>query len=73
MAKEQRYVPTTKDQEYVETLRKFEGKWIALSPDRSAVVSSGDSMEEVESKLDPSQLERVIFMKVPPANTFLIA
>lgn len=69
---EQRYVPTTKDQEFVDTLRQLEGKWVALSPNWREVVASGDSMEEVESKLDPSQLESVIFMKAPPANTFFI-
>ena len=73
MAKEQRYVPTTKDQEFVETLHQFAGKWVALSPDMRTVVSSGDSVEELDASLDPSQQERVIFMKVQDAGTFLVA
>lgn len=73
MAKDQRYVPITKDQEHVEALRKFAGKWVALSPDRSTVVASGDSIEELDSKLDQTQQETLLVMKVQDADTFLVA
>jgi predicted RNase H-like HicB family nuclease len=73
MDKKQRYVPITNEKEYIESLKPFQGKWVALSPDRRTVVSSGTTVEEVESKLEPQQLEQVIFMKVPAAGTFVIA
>lgn len=35
-----------------EILKPFENKWVALSPDETEVVSSGDTLTEAESKLN---------------------
>ncbi len=56
-----------------EITKPFENKWVALSPDKSEVVASGDTLEETESHLSPADIETVVFMKVPPADTVFIA
>ena len=50
-------------------LKPYEEKWVALSPDRRRVVSSGDTLKEAESKINKKDIESVIFMKVPPSDT----
>lgn len=54
-------------------LQAFENKWVALSPDESEVLASGETMQEAESKIKPANIEKVLFMKVPPADTVFIA
>jgi len=54
-------------------LKPYEEKWVALSPDKRRVVSSGDTLKETESKVNPKDLESVIFMKVPPSDKVFIA
>jgi len=62
----------SKKKNLAEIIKPYENKWVALSPDESAVVSSGDTMQEAESNVNPKELEEVIFMKVPPSDrTFL--
>ncbi|OGZ46284.1 MAG: hypothetical protein A3J54_02630 [Candidatus Ryanbacteria bacterium RIFCSPHIGHO2_02_FULL_45_13b] len=54
-------------------LKSYEEKWVALSPDKRRVISSGDTLKEVESKIDSKDIEHVIFMKVPPSGMVFIA
>jgi hypothetical protein len=55
-----------------EVITPYEDKWVALSSDQTTVVSSGDTLKEVESHLDPQQLSAVIFMRVPPFDKLFI-
>lgn len=47
-------------------LLKYEDKWVALTPDRKAVVASGKTLEEVAKKLKKVKRDDVIFHYVPP-------
>ena len=49
-----------------EILKPFENKWVALSPDETEVVSSGDTLTEAESKLNEKEKHEVVFFKVIP-------
>lgn len=53
-------------------LKPYEKKWVALSPDKRRVVSSGDTLKEAESKVSSEHIEHVIFMKVPPSDMVFI-
>lgn len=48
--------------------KPFGNKWVALSPDKKRVLSSGDTIDEVEKDLDAETLHEAIFFKVPPAG-----
>jgi len=62
-----------KEKQLRDLLKSFENKWVALSPDESEVLASGKTMQETESKINPADIEKVLFMKVPPADTVFIA
>ena len=49
-------------------LKPFENKWVALSPDETQVVSSGDTLFEAESKLNEKERHEAVFFKVIPFN-----
>ena len=49
-------------------LKPFENKWVALSPDETQVVSSGDTLLEAESKLSEKERHEAVFFKVVPFN-----
>ncbi len=49
-------------------LRPFVNKWIVLSPDRSKVISSGDSIEEATSGIESADKKNTAVMKVLPAG-----
>jgi hypothetical protein len=53
-------------------LAPFEEKWVALSPDQTEVVASGESLDEIEKQLRPDEIRRVIFMKVPSSHKIFI-
>ena len=53
-------------------LEPFENEWVAISSDQDNVLASGESLREVESKLDKSQIHEVIFYKVPPFSSVFI-
>jgi hypothetical protein len=46
-------------------VRPFENQWVALTPDYREVVSSGKTLDEVESHLEGNDLQRLVFFKVP--------
>lgn len=47
------------------TLKPFENKWVALTPDNKRVVSSGKNLIEVAKK---TYEEDVVYMKVLPSG-----
>lgn len=47
-------------------LKGFKDKWVAITPDYREVVSSGDTLEEAESKVKEKERGHVIFYKVVP-------
>ena len=49
-----------------EILKPFENKWVALSADETKVLSSGDTLSEVESKLNEKEKHEAVFFKVIP-------
>lgn len=53
-------------------LENYKGDWVALSPDYERIVSGGETLNEVESKLKPEDLRNVIFYKVPPFDSVFI-
>jgi hypothetical protein len=61
-----------KKQESAYILEPFEEKWVALSPDQTEVVASGENLEEVEDQLGPDEIRHVIFMKVPSSHKIFI-
>lgn len=46
-------------------LKPYEDKWVALSPDRKNVISSGETLLDAEKNLGKTDLGKVAFMKVP--------
>ena len=56
-----------------ETYQKYRGKWIALSADRTRIVSAAAELDELENQLtklgeDP---EKVIFDRIEDDDTWL--
>lgn len=49
-----------------EVIAPFENKWVALSSDLGTVLASGDSLKEVDEKLNEKQREEAVFHKVFP-------
>lgn len=49
-----------------EILKPYANKWVALSSDRSRVLGSGESLENVAAKITQQD---AVFMRVLPANT----
>lgn len=46
-------------------LKPYEDKWVALSPDRKKVISSGNTLRDAEKSLSKTDFEKIAFMKVP--------
>ena len=53
-------------------LASFEDKWVALSPDYTRVLVSGDTMMEVDAQVAPDEKHTIIFYKVPPFDDYYI-
>jgi hypothetical protein len=62
----------TKKQDLAQKLHPFENKWVALTPDLNEVVSSGDTIDDVEEKMEVRKIQDAIFMKVPPADKIFV-
>ena len=56
-------MPVKKSTKNPLTDKKYSGKWIALSPDKKRVLSSGKTFQQMKKSLDP--IEKVIFFRVP--------
>ena len=61
-----------KKQELADILAPFEEQWVALSPDQTEVVASGDNLDEVERQLKSEEIHEVIFMKVPSSDKIFV-
>jgi len=51
-------------------LLPFENQWVALSPDHSAVVSSGTTLQDASAKVPDEERGQVVFFKVLPFNAY---
>ncbi len=49
-------------------LKSYENKWIALSPDRKRILSSGLTLQNAREKLDEKKRSEAIFLKVLPVD-----
>ena len=47
---------------------EHEQKWVALSPDKTQVVAFDEKLLELKKKIGD---QKVIYMKVPPADVYL--
>lgn len=56
---------------YEKTLLSNQNKWIAVSSDKSKVLASGNSIQEVEKKLGKLDAKGAVITFVPPANRYL--
>lgn len=56
---------------YERTLLANQNKWIATSSSKSKILASGNSIQEVEKKLDQLDAKDVVITFVPPANRYL--
>lgn len=50
-------INTTKEKKRYQLLKKFQNKWVAFNEDKSEVVISGESMLEVDNKLQEKKLK----------------
>ena len=53
-------------------VQPFENQWVALTPDYREVVTSGETLDEVESHLEGKDLQRLVFFKVPRFDAVFI-
>lgn len=56
---------------YERTLLLNQNKWIAVSSNKSKVLASGNSIQEVEKKLGKLDAKDAVITFVPPANRYL--
>lgn len=56
---------------YAKTLLSNQNRWIAVSSDKSKILASGKSIQEVEKKLGKLDARDVVITFVPPANRYL--
>jgi len=55
----------TKALDFTQIIKKYKGKWIALTEDEKKVVSSGKSAKETLEKAKKEGLDNPILFKVP--------
>jgi hypothetical protein len=65
-------IMTTITYNLADLVRPFENRWVALTPDYSQVVASGETLEEVESRVEGKDLQRLVFFKVPRFDAVFI-
>jgi hypothetical protein len=53
-------------------LEPYENQWVALSPDYTHVVASGETLKDVHAHVPQGERERVIFHKVLPFDALYI-
>jgi hypothetical protein len=53
-------------------LEPYENKWVALSPDYTHVVASGETLNEAHANVPHGERETVIFHKVLPFDALYI-
>ncbi len=56
---------------YKKTLLSNQNNWIAVSSDKSKILASGKSIQEVEKKLGKLDIKDAVITFVPPANRYL--
>jgi hypothetical protein len=53
-------------------LESYENQWVALSPDYTHVVASGETLKDVHAKVPEGDRETVVFHKVLPFDALCI-
>ena len=53
-------------------LEPYENQWVALSPDYTHVVASGETLKDVHAKVPEDDREHVVFHKVLPFDALYI-
>jgi hypothetical protein len=53
-------------------LEPYENKWVALSPDYTHVVASGETLKDVHAKVPEGDCAKVVFHKVLPFDALYI-
>ena len=61
-----------KNNDFTTLLTPYENKWVALSPDYTTVVASGETLKEAHANVPPGERETVIFHKVLPFDALYI-
>ena len=61
---------TTKD--LSKLLQPYENKWVALSPDYSRVIASGETLRETAAQVREDDKEQAVFHKVLPFDAYYI-
>lgn len=56
---------------YLKTLTKYENQYIALSKDRTKILTSGKTIKELEKKLEKMKAKEAIIDFIPPFNVSL--
>jgi hypothetical protein len=58
--------------DFTTLLKPYENQWVALSPDYSTIVASGETLKEAHAKVPKGERETVIFHKVLPFDALYI-
>lgn len=53
-------------------LKPYENQWVALSPDRKRVLSSGHTLKNVTGQLDKRKRKEAIFLRVLPSDVYYV-
>jgi tRNA uridine 5-carbamoylmethylation protein Kti12 len=56
----------TTQKDLSKVLQPYEHKWVALSPDYTQVITSGETLRETAAQVRAEEKERVVFHKVLP-------
>jgi Family of unknown function (DUF5678) len=63
---------TTFTYNLAELVRPYENQWVALTPDYRQVIASGETLDEVESRVEGKDLTHLVFFKVPRFDAVFI-
>jgi Family of unknown function (DUF5678) len=58
--------------DFTTLLKPYENQWVALSPDYSTIVASGETLKEVHAKVPEGDRETVVFHNVLPFDALYI-
>ena len=53
-------------------LKPYENQWVALSPDYTKVIASGETLRETVAQVREDEKERAVFHKVLPFDAYYV-
>ena len=53
-------------------LQPYENKWVALSPDYTKIIASGETLRETAAQVREDEKEHAVFHKVLPFDAYYI-